>query len=60
MMSRETLEFFNELLERVTLPASAPNFEEQASRVSRVRRELAEAMAALTPEDNNPKTTKTA
>jgi hypothetical protein len=43
-ITRETLEFFNSLLDQVQLPASAANFEEQASQIIRVRHELREAL----------------
>ena len=40
MISRETLEFFRDLLGQVSLPAAADNFEVQAERIIKVRREL--------------------
>jgi hypothetical protein len=53
MISTETLQFFKELLDQVSLPASAPNFKEQAERITRVRRELESAL-----KDSEPKTSK--
>ena len=46
MISQETLLFFQELLRQVKLPADIPDFDEQAARISTVRRELAEGLAA--------------
>lgn len=43
-VSRETLEFFQQLLGQVSLSASAPDFEEQAARVVRVRHNLVTAL----------------
>ena len=45
-MSRDTLELFKELLDQVQLPASHPDFDAAAARISRARRELEEALKA--------------
>lgn len=44
-MSPETLDLFDELLNGVSVPAAAPNFDDLCARVSKAKRELAEARA---------------
>lgn len=44
-LSPETLRFFADLLAQVQLSAVDPDFEEKAAIVSRVKRDLEEAMA---------------
>lgn len=45
-MSPDTLALFSELLGQVQLPASHPDFENQASRIVKAKRELGEAIEA--------------
>jgi hypothetical protein len=49
-LSRETLEFCQWLINQVTVAASIDDFEEQAARVARAKREIAGALAGNTPD----------
>lgn len=49
-MSPDTLRFFQELLSQVNIPAAADNFDELVARVSKVRRELADALDEVSEE----------
>lgn len=44
-MSTDTLHLFQELLDQVSLPASHPDFDGQAARISRAKADLAKALA---------------
>lgn len=46
-LSRESIEMFQALLSQVQIPASAPDVEEQAAKVAKAKREIAEALAEL-------------
>ena len=48
-LSRGTLELFAELLGQVSLPASAPDFDKQAARISTARNELSAALEQTAP-----------
>lgn len=43
-LSRESIELFANLLGQVQVPASAPDFEEQAAKVAKAKREITEAL----------------
>lgn len=49
-MSPETLQFFAQLLPQVQLRADDPDFDDKAALISRVRRDLSDALATTTEE----------
>lgn len=53
-LSVETLALFKEMLDQVQLPASHPDFDAAAARISTARRELEAALRAAGASDAEP------